>query len=238
MLGLYEQLPVELMTIPDVDDFVLKGDTPYAVLIQSIAEQFDEFMKTGYIHMDTTNYIDQITNALNLSKQINTADIDEHMRDDGTLREIKERIEDVLFVLMDAIGVDLSQAEDPINLSYQLYTNFMLVDQRQPFFNYIINNHVKHDGLEGESAIAYGRMLEGDPKELYSLTSDMFSDPVDYLAPFLRDTGFPEIYELVEIGSIPASVMIDTFLRQTRIFSLMFVEYYQSEREAKMNQDD
>lgn len=233
-MGLYDQLSSEVKSVSEIEDSVLKGDTPYQTLLESISDQFTEFKSTGYIKEDKENYMDNMRNAIQLSSTINRASFDEFEIDDGTITKISDLFRDAVMELMEKIGVDLYQVEDPFKLAYILYTNFMLTDQRQNFFNFVIDFNHSHDGMESELSIAYANMLGDKPMDLYRLAGNMFVAPGVYgmIVPFLKSCGYEEIVSWVEDGFLPETVLFDVFLQMELNFDLMFLNYYQMKKEA------
>lgn len=222
---------------PTGQDLALKGDTPFSALIESLAEQFEEFNTSGEIQSDTSNYFDSMNDALAVSDQINKTP--EYQFDAEVVSEMKELFDNTAMSLMDSAGLDLSQTNDPKSLMYILYTNFMLTNQRQHFFNYVVRAHVKSDGLETDLAIAHGKMLENDPEDMYHMVSNMVTpaeDTIPYIVPFLRDSGLSDILPWVEEGWLPEDIILEKFLNANHSFDVMFTTYFQMEKELLYNE--
>lgn len=228
-----EHISSEIKSISEEQSNVLKGDIPFDVIIESLIDQFDEFLVTGYIKKDKTNYIDKMRDAINITEQINHAVIDEYEIDYGeSITQMKDLFHDTILELMNAIGVDLYQIEDPMLFAYILYTNFMLTDQRENFFNYVIRRNVKTSGLETELAIAHGRMLDGNPDDMLRQVEMMFdgSSETSYIIPYLKECGYSDIISWVEDGFMPMSILYETFLSMKQSIPYMFIGYAQNEQ--------
>lgn len=218
------------------EDLALKGDTPFAAMVESLTDQFEEFKETGSIQMDRTNYIDGMNNAVAISDQINSTV--EYQFDAEAVRQMKELFDNTVLDLMDVIDIDLSQTPNPKDLAYILYTNFMLTDQRQLFFNHVVNMHVRSDGLESDIAIAHGKMLEDDPKDMYDLVENMFfpiESTIPYIVSFLESSGLSDILHWIEQGWLPESVLLEKFLDSKQGIEIMFTNYFQAEKERLQN---
>ena len=228
---MYSSVLESLRNGSDGEEYTLKGDTPFSALVESIYDQFQEFKATGYVTSDTTNYMDSMNDAIAISDQINATNIEEYQIDDGSLQKMKELFTNVTLDLMNDLGVDLSQVPENNDLLYILYTNFILTSQRQLFFNYGINRMVKSDSLEYKIAIAHGKMLENDPKDMYHIVKQASGDEMANILPFTRDSGFSDIQQWIDNGYLPESVMMEVFLNGKESFDMMFTNYFQSEKE-------
>lgn len=231
-MQLKEYVSSEIQSIPEEHSNVLKGDTPFQVIIESITEQFNEFNEEKRIITDKTNYFDTMNQALQLSRDINNVAIDEFEIDENeSINQMDELFTDIVTGLMNSIGVDLSQVDDPYRLAYLLYTNFMLTDQRQPFFNYVVDSNVKMAGLETNLAIAHGWMMEDKPEQMYIECSSMFDGKAElnFVEAFVSDYGLMDIAGWVVDGFLPVDILYQVFLRFYNI-DTMFVEYYQYQK--------
>lgn len=228
-----ENISSEIKSIPEEQSSVLKGDTPFDTILENVTDQFDEFLSTGYVKKDKTNYIDKMNDAFNLTEQINQMSIDEYHMDYGeSIVLMKDLFRDMIVELMNAIGVDLYQIDDPIKFAYILYTNFMLTDQRESFFNYVIRQNVKSSGLETELAIAHGKMLDGYPDEMLHQVEMMFdgSSEINSIMSFLEEYGLSDIIQWIADGFMPLNILYDTFLSNRQSIPYMFIGYIQNEK--------
>lgn len=231
---LMEYISSESKSIPDEQANVLKGDTPFDTIIECIVSQFDEFLQTGYVKKDKMNYIDKMKDAIQLSKQINAIDIDEYEIDHGeSIIQMEEMFHDTIMELMAAIDVDLYQIDDPIKIAYFLYTNFMLVGQRESFFNFVIERTVISSGLETDLAIAHGKMMQDDPEEMFHQVEMLFDgkNEQSYIMEFLNDCGYSDILQWVADGFMPIDTLYNVFLSMKKDIAYMFIGYYQNEKE-------
>lgn len=231
-MSMYDSLPPEVKLITDEQEQVLKGETPFRTLVENLSSQFDEFKQSGYINMDTTNYFDEMANAISVSEQINRASLEEFEIDDGTLIRLKELFNEAVMSLMEKIDVDLYQVEQPFDMARILYTNFMLVDQRQPFYNFIINNTVRHAAMESEESIAYAQLKSNDPEPLYLISEKWMDRPLESILPFLRNYGMVDVCNWVDDGFMPEDVIYEVFLKPVKDHKVMFLGYYQNEIEV------
>jgi hypothetical protein len=214
------------------EDNSLKGDTPFAALVESLNDQFDEFKNEGSVSLDKTNYFDSMNNAVAISDQINSTT--EYQFDAETVNQMKELFDNTALALMNSIDVDLSQVPNPKDLMYILYTNFILTDQRQEYFNYVVRMNVRSEGLESDLAIAHGQMLEGDPEAMYHEVvsmMDLRTHKSNRVAQFLKDNGLSDLMKWVDEGWLPESVLLEKFLNPIHSIMVMFTNYYQDEKE-------
>lgn len=218
----------------DDESVALMGETPYETLIEDIKSQFDEFKEYGYVMSDQTNYIDMMLNALDITEQIKKASLVEFELTEDTITRMRDGFEQLVMNLFDQIEIDLSQVEDPFELAYILYTNFMLCNQRQPFFNYILDVRLQMSGLESEFSIAYGWMMEGKPQMLYDICQNIFNDEKIWtqVEPYLKNTGYMEMMKWIEDGSMPEKVLYDIFLNVESRFDVLFTTYYQLQKQT------
>lgn len=223
---LNEHITSEIKSISYEHQDVLKGDTPFNVIIESLAAQFDEYLEDGCIREDNENYIDKMKESISITEQIHAKVIEEFEVDDGVLGSMKDLFGNIILELMEAIGVDLSQVEDSHKLAYILYTNFMLVDQKQQFFNFVCDKICKTD----EGLAAYSDMLMDKPEQMYQLIENTFDgkSELEYVDDFVIDCGFSDISEWIDSGFLPTKVLYDVFLTPKN-FDVQFVTYYQDQ---------
>lgn len=238
-MKLREYVSSEIQSIPEEHSNVLKGEIPFNTIVESIVEQFNEFNEFNRIISDKTNWFDTMNQQLQLSREINNSTFDEFEIDDNeSINQMDDLFTDIVIGLMDSIGVDLSQVDDPYRLAYLLYTNFMLTDQRQAFFNYVVDFNVQSAGLETDLAIAHGWMMEDKPEQMYIACSEMFDgkQELNYVESFIESCGLTDIAGWVVDGFLPVNILYQLFLRFYNI-DTVFVEYYRYQK-SKSRQGD
>lgn len=216
------------LLIPDFSDEqwnVLQGSTPFLTIVENLTKQFDDFMETNATPSDTTNYMDVFNDSYDISKQIHQQTFEEYELDDHVLSQMKDSITDIFLYCMEKIGCDTYQLEDPYSTAYLLYNNFILVDQRQSFFEHAMDNIIAHVDPHSILFSAYEKMRRGDPKPLYELIADIDLSSGNNIVNYLDGSGNELIATQVIQGFIPENIMFDLFLKPQST-SLAYSTYY------------
>ena len=214
--------------MPNFDDehfAILQGELPYTTIIENLVAQFNELGNTGSLISDHTNYITAFQDAVTITKQVHRAAFEEYEIDDMCLRQMQESVTDILLYCMEEIGCDLYQLEDPFQTACVLYNNFILVDQRQPFFEYAVRRIVGRTDTSSPIVEGYNKFLQKEPQPLYDALQDVDLSQYDSIAQYLQESGNPEISQLVLDGYIPENVMLDIYLKPIS-FNKAFSTFY------------
>lgn len=203
-----------------------QGETPFHTIVDNMVAQFNEFLENHQILTDTTDYIDLFKDELSISLQVQKASaFDQFDIPDDGLKEMNDTLTDIFLYCMEEIGCDLYQQDDAFKTGYYLYTNMMLADQRQSFFEYAVDRIINRMDPSSEIFVASSQMLHGIPEPMYNLLSDLDLTQEDSVYEYLVASGNDDLASLVEDGMFPEDIMFNLFLKPLSL-SKSYSVYY------------